>query len=128
MIKKQGKRGAAPEKASGENTLEHYLVLFGRFCAWALLVFIILYFISGFGITKSGLMYQWTGGLMDKTLAFRLHNRLVLPTAFAAICHVLIAVRYAMIRWKVRNMKMLNMLFIGAGVVLFALASAAYLA
>lgn len=127
MVKKEKKEREMPEKKHPAN-FESFVIHFGRFCAWALLVFIILYFISGFGITKSGLIYRWTGGLMNRALAFQIHDYLTIPTALAAICHVLVAVRFAMIRWRVKNMKVLNWVFLVTGVLLFVLVAAAYAA
>jgi hypothetical protein len=124
MIKKERE---IPEKKHSAS-FEGFIVRFGRFCAWALLVFIMLYFVSGFGITKSGFIYKWTGGLMHRAISFQIHDYLTIPMAFASICHVLIAVRFAMIRWHVKNMNVLNWVFVGIGVVLFALVTAAYAA
>jgi hypothetical protein len=100
----------------------------GRFCAWALIVLILLYFVSGYGITKSGMIYRLTGGLMDRGAALWLHNILTLPMAFAFLCHTLISIRFAMIRWNVRNKTGLNWVFLGIGAVLFGLACYAYFA
>ncbi|MBI5881022.1 hypothetical protein HZB90_02735, partial [archaeon] len=41
------------------------LIKFGRLCAWLLIVFVILYFISGFGMIKQG--------LFSRGVSFRIH-------------------------------------------------------
>jgi cytochrome b subunit of formate dehydrogenase len=102
------------------------LIRFGRFCAWALVVMVILYFISGFGIINPRMIESFTFGLLGRGAAFRLHEWLTLPMAFAFLCHALIAMRFAMIRWKVKNMKLVDYSLITLGVVLFALTAYAY--
>jgi len=111
MVKKAKKEPASEEM----HPFEHFIKSFGRFCAWMLIVFIILYFISGFGMTK---------GIMDRAAAVKLHSYLTLPMAFAFIFHTLVAVRFALIRWDIhteKNEKVLDYVFIAAGVVLFGL-------
>ncbi|MBW2967268.1 hypothetical protein KY362_02165 [Candidatus Woesearchaeota archaeon] len=117
----------ADSKKQGKLHIERYLIKFGRGCAWALVVMIILYFVSGFGLLKSGMIYNLTGGLLDRGRSLWIHEILTIPMAFAAICHTLIAIRFAMIRWKVKNMKAVDYSFIALGVVLFAAVCWAYL-
>jgi succinate dehydrogenase/fumarate reductase cytochrome b subunit len=117
---KQPKMGNEPV-CGALHSYERYLVKFGRFCAWSLIVFIFLYFISGWGVTRSGAVYNLTGGLLNRQTSFWLHDILTLPMAFAFLCHTLIAIRYALIRWNVKNREVLNYVFLGVGVVLFAL-------
>ncbi len=42
----------------------HYLMQIDRFAAWVLFIVVLLYFISGYGLTK---------GLMDSSLAAKIH-------------------------------------------------------
>jgi len=91
-----------------------------------LIILIATYFLSGFGITKSSLINKSTFGLLDKASSFRIHEYLTLPMAFAFLCHTLIAIRFAMIRWKVKNKIVLNYLLTGIGIILFSLAAYAY--
>ncbi|MBI5881084.1 hypothetical protein HZB90_03060, partial [archaeon] len=44
------------------------------------------------------------------------------------LCHVLIAIRFAMIRWRVKNMKMVDYSFIALGILLFSATMWAYFA
>jgi succinate dehydrogenase/fumarate reductase cytochrome b subunit len=96
------------------------LIKFGRFCAWLLIAFIILYFISGFGMIKQG--------LFSRVVSFRVHDYLTIPMTIAFLCHVLIAIRFAMIRWRVKNMKMVDYSFIALGILLFSATMWAYFA
>ncbi|MFH1064328.1 MAG: hypothetical protein V1729_04570 [Candidatus Woesearchaeota archaeon] len=103
------------------------LAKFNRACAWSLLVLITIYFISGFGITKAGMISAASIGLIHKITSFRLHTYLVLPLAFAFLCHTLISIRFAMIRWNVKNKILLNYVTASMGILLFALVVYAYL-
>ncbi|MBW2963983.1 hypothetical protein KY363_00850 [Candidatus Woesearchaeota archaeon] len=105
---------------------EYYLTKIGRFCAWSLIAFILLYMITGYGITKSYIVYRVFG--MDRGLALKLHTYLTIPMMAAFILHVLIAVRFAMIRWKVTNKTALNWIFIILGAALLSLTVWAYFA
>jgi hypothetical protein len=107
---------------------ELFLIKFGRLNAWLLIVFVILYFISGFGMIKSGMIYNITGGIFTRGVSLRIHEYLTLPMAFSFLCHTLIAIRFAMIRWKVKNKILLNYVFLGMGVIAFALIAYAYFA
>ncbi|MBW2971447.1 hypothetical protein KY359_00275 [Candidatus Woesearchaeota archaeon] len=124
------KKKAEKEKPVEDiHPIEHFVRKLGRFCAWAIIVLMFIYFISGWGMTKSSMIYNLTGGLLDRGASARLHNYLILPMAFAFLCHTLVAIRFAMIRWNIqteKNEKTLNYVFLGVGVVLFALACWAY--
>lgn len=73
--------------------LNYYLVKIDRIAAWVLLVSILVYFVSGFGMTK---------GIIDVGLATKLHNNilpLVAITAFTV--HTFYAIRLTFKRWKI---------------------------
>lgn len=108
------------------HTYEYYLIKFSRVCAWSMIVMVILYFLTGWGMTKTGMIMGLTGGVLHRFLANQIHHYLILPMAFAFICHTLISIRFAMIRWKVKNKIILNYAFLGSGVVLFGLVCYAY--
>ena len=116
MAKKSGKK----EVCTPVKGIEYYLLKISRFCAWTLIVLILLYFVSGYGMTRTGLMYRLTFGLMDRGVALWIHDVLLtIPMAIAFLLHTLISVRSALIRWNVKNKFVLNWLMIGIGVVLF---------
>jgi hypothetical protein len=132
MDKKEGIKEKKEEKKKAECTpargVNFYLIKFGRLCAWALLVMIILYFISGFGIIKPRMIENATLGIFGRGPSFMVHEWLTLPMAFAFLCHTLIAIRFAMIRWRVKNMRIVDYSFLATGILLFAAATYAYLA
>lgn len=122
------KKGRKEEICTPVHGPEYHLRKVSRFCAWALIVLMLLYFVSGYGITKSGLIYKATGGLMDRGAALRMHTYLTIPMVAAFLLHTLISMRFAMIRWNVKNKVVLNWVFLGVGVVLFGLGLWVYLA
>lgn len=72
-----------------------YLIKLDRISAWTLLVSIILYFISGFGMTK---------GLINPSFANKIHLSLLAPIALAAFTiHTYFAIHLAFKRWHIWN-------------------------
>ena len=59
-----------------------------RIVRWTLLALIILYFITGFGITEFRTVETITFGLLTKSLAFKIHNNLLIPFLILLILHV----------------------------------------
>ena len=72
-----------------------FLIKTDRFAAWVLFAGMLLYFISGYGMTK---------GLIDATLATKLHlDYLSWIVVLAFTLHTSLAIRLAFIRWKILN-------------------------
>lgn len=72
-----------------------FVIMADRLSAWVLLACIILYAVSGFGMTK---------GLIDKSLANSLHlNYLAIITLIAFSVHTFWAVHLAFKRWRIWN-------------------------
>jgi thiosulfate reductase cytochrome b subunit len=46
---------------------------------WLLLVVLVLYLLTGFGITEYRVVEHLTLGLLSKNLAFNIHNNLLIP-------------------------------------------------
>jgi len=46
---------------------------------WLLLAVIVLYLLTGFGITQYRVIEHVTFGLLSKNLAFNIHNNLLIP-------------------------------------------------
>jgi len=55
---------------------------------WSLLALVVLYFITGFGITEFRTVETLTFGLLTKNLSFQLHNNLWIPFAILLILHI----------------------------------------
>lgn len=61
--------------------------------AYGLLTVVMLYIISGFGITSWQIVEPLTLGLLTKSLAFKIHNWLLFPFIILIIAHVFLAVK-----------------------------------
>ncbi|PJE57562.1 MAG: hypothetical protein COU82_01250 [Candidatus Portnoybacteria bacterium CG10_big_fil_rev_8_21_14_0_10_38_18] len=73
--------------------MDRFLIKLERFSAWILLILVILYIISGYGITK---------GIIDPVFSKYLHDKLLaIPFFIFFVLHVGIASRYALMRWGV---------------------------
>lgn len=56
---------------------------------WLLLIAVILYVVTGFGITEFRTVETLTFGLLTKNLAFRIHEALWIPFVVLLAAHVL---------------------------------------
>ena len=59
-----------------------------RVICWLLLVVIITYGISGFGITEYRTVESLTFGLLTKSLAFKIHDSLMVPFIILLVLHI----------------------------------------
>jgi len=89
-------------------TRESYIHRFNRLLVWPTLVLFILLAISGYGILNPVLLSELTGGLFTHLFSLRLHMTLILPTLTLLMVHVLIAIRTTLIRWGIREGKLLD--------------------
>jgi cytochrome b subunit of formate dehydrogenase len=55
---------------------------------WLLLAALVLYLLTGFGITQFRVVEQATFGLLSKNLAFYIHNGLLIPFIVLLILHI----------------------------------------
>jgi len=55
---------------------------------WLLLVVIIVYLVSGFGITEFRTVEALTLGLLTKSLAFKMHDVLLIPLLVLLSLHI----------------------------------------
>ena len=70
-----------------------FLAWFDRYGKWILAVFMLLFIITGLGITK---------GIMDPKLAKELHeNVLPVPFYFLILMHVFCTMPARLVRWKI---------------------------
>ena len=95
---------------SHRRTANHYLLKINRTIVWILLFFMILLLITGYGLTKPKLIESLTGGLVDYWTALRLHTLLDVPLMILLLIHVMVEVRFSLMRWGFKNQKLLNLL------------------
>ena len=55
---------------------------------WLLLIAVLLYIITGLGITQYQTIEKLTFGLLTKSLAFRIHSGLLIPFIILLVAHV----------------------------------------
>lgn len=56
---------------------------------WLLAAVIVLYLVTGFGITEFRIVETATFGLLTKNLAFKIHNNIWIPFVVLLILHTL---------------------------------------
>lgn len=90
------------------------LIKINRWAAWLLLITILLYFISGYGMTK---------GIVDRQLSIILHqNILPLIAITAFIIHASISIKFAFMRWRIWN-NLIKIVLITISIIVFLLFS-----
>jgi cytochrome b subunit of formate dehydrogenase len=62
--------------------------LFKKTVIWLLAIIIVLYGVSGFGITEFRTVETLTFGFLTKNLAFKIHNSLEIPFTILLILHL----------------------------------------
>lgn len=77
-----------------------FLIKLDRFSGWALLVLMLAYFISGYGMTKE---------VINPLTAKYLHEVLMpIPMFIFFIIHIGVNIRLALIRWHLASQKWIN--------------------
>ena len=56
---------------------------------WLLLVVVVIYLLTGFGITEFRIVETLTLGLLTKSWAFRIHDILWIPFVILLVLHIL---------------------------------------
>ena len=80
------------------NMTSHDLVK--RTIHWLLTIVIIMFLITGFGITEFRTVETLTFGLLTKNLAFKIHNSLWIPFIILLIPHLCLPFIF---KWKVKK-------------------------
>ncbi len=89
--------GKAPE-GRPRIRLERLLARIDHAAAWASALILVLYIVSGYGMTRGAQAQALTGGLITPTRAFLLHNNLYIPLLVTFAFHTVMGLRRAMIR------------------------------
>ena len=87
------------------------LVKINRISAWLLLIFMVIFIISGYA--------WWNRTLLPLHTAVRMHTELDLYLLFFFLVHSLISIRFTLARWRVGHEKLVNLLLIAIGVLSF---------
>ena len=67
---------------------------------WSLTFFIIIYIITGFGITEYRTIQTISFGLITKPSAFYLHTILIYPFIILLVLHILLTLNIKKIKWN----------------------------
>jgi hypothetical protein len=85
-----------------------FLIKISRISAWLLLIFMVLFLVSG---------YAWVNrSIMPVQLAVWMHTRLDLFLVILLLLHVLISTKFTLKRWRVGHERIVNILLIIVGV------------
>lgn len=87
----------------------HILVKINRISAWALLIFMIVFLVSG---------YAWVAHIiMPVQQAKYLHTQLDMYLVFFFLVHVLINTKFTLKRWRVGDDQIVNVILVAVGVI-----------
>jgi hypothetical protein len=68
----------------------------------------IVYVISGYGLANPNFVTNLTGGIFTHSLSIYLHTTLDLPILVLLMVHVLIEMKFGLIRWGIKDGILLN--------------------
>jgi cytochrome b subunit of formate dehydrogenase len=83
---------------------------FDRIVAWLLLALFLLMMVSGYMLTK---------GFIDRYWGFVAHLQLAIPAMALFTIHFAIRIRFMLLRWKMKNGPLVNLVSVLVGVALF---------
>jgi hypothetical protein len=93
-----------------------------RVVAWLLLGMIIIELVSGWGITRTEVVYRTSLGLIDRGTANAIHRGIQIPVAAVLLTHILINVRFKLLPERWRKRRAVDIILIVVGIGLLALA------
>jgi hypothetical protein len=97
------------------------LKILTRSSAWALFACVIILVFSGWGITQTGVIYDITGGLIDRRLADAIHRAANVPVVFFFLAHVFINISLAALRKSRFRFWLTNAVLIVIGIAVMAI-------
>lgn len=93
---------------------------FTRVIALLLLVTLIISVISGWGVTRTEIIYKASFGLIDRRLAFDIHRATQIPIAALFLVHVLANVKLGLASKPGLKAGLVNVILIALGILLLA--------
>ncbi len=82
---------------------------------WLTFVLFAFFVICGFGIVNPSSVSKLTGGFLNHALSVYLHTTLAMPVVVLLVIHAMVGLRFNLIRWGVREGKLLNAFAVGLG-------------
>jgi len=87
------------------------LVKINRLSAWLLLIFMIIFIVSGYA--------WWNRTLLPLRTAVYMHTELDLYLLFFFLVHTLTSIRFTLARWRVGHRQAVDLLLVAAGLLSF---------
>jgi len=101
---------------NSENPLSiQRLKIISRISAWMLLATTVILVFSGWGITRTEIIYKVTFGLIDRRLADYIHRSTNIPLAIFFLSHLLINIRLILFRKIPQRIRVFDGILIAAG-------------
>jgi hypothetical protein len=94
--------------------LEWLLARLDHAAAWISALILILYIVSGYGMTRAAQAQALTGGLINPGRAYALHNNLYIPLLITFAFHTFMGLRRVLIR-ATRKRLVAGWVAVGAG-------------
>ena len=91
------------------------LKFLSRICAWLLLATAVILVFSGWGITRTEIIYKVTFGLIDRRLANYIHRFTNIPLAIFFLGHLFINIRLLIYRKIPQRIRIIDGILIFAG-------------
>lgn len=97
-----------PEKLISIQSLK----FLSRISAWLLLAAAVILVFSGWGITRTEIIYKVTFGLIDRRLANYIHRFTNIPLAIFFLSHLFINIRLIIFRKNPRRIRIIDVILI----------------
>jgi hypothetical protein len=94
------------------------LKILSRISAWLLLAAVIILVFSGWGITRTEIIYKITFGLIDRRVANYIHRSTNIPLAIFFLSHLFINIRLILFRKIPQKIRIIDIILIVAGIFL----------
>ena len=94
------------------------LKIISRISAWLLLVAAVILIFSGWGITRTEIIYKVTFGLIDRRLANYIHRATNIPLSIFFLSHLFINIRLMLFRKIPHKIRIFDGILIVAGTLL----------
>ena len=101
---------------NSENPLSiQRLKIISRISAWLLLATTVILVFSGWGITRTEIIYKVTFGLVDRRLADYIHRSTNIPLVIFFLSHLFINIRLMLFRKIPQKIRIFDGILIGSG-------------
>ncbi len=89
---------SSEERKRNPVRIERLIARLDHAAAWVSALILILYIVSGYGLTRPESTVRLTGGLMTQDLAYTIHSNLYIPLLITFAFHTILGLRRVVIR------------------------------